>query len=77
MKEKKGDVLESESEEEEDDVDGNLSDEEVDFEEDEDFAGAFKEFDDDMMDEENIEFSDNEGELLYVNILVPVFDFTE
>ncbi|CAG2188387.1 CEBPZ [Mytilus edulis] len=47
-------------EEEESEDEKDFSDEEVDFEGDEDFANAFKEYDEDMIDEENIEFSDDD-----------------
>lgn len=61
------DVDDEEEEESEDEKD--FSDEEVDFEGDEDFANAFKEYDEDMIDEENIEFSDDGKQvLLYCNI---------
>ena len=46
------------------DDDGGFSDEEVDFEGDEDFTDAFKEYDEDMIDEENIEFSEDGKDLL-------------
>lgn len=60
MKKKISDVMDDDS----DDDDGGFSDEEVDFEGDEDFADAFKEYDEDMIDEENIEFSEDGKDLL-------------
>jgi hypothetical protein len=50
MKKKISDVMDEDSGDEDD---GDFSDEEVDFEGDEDFADAFKEYDEDMIDEEN------------------------
>ena len=60
MKKKISDVMDYDS----GDDDGGFSDEEVDFEGDEDFADAFKEYDEDMIDEENIEFSEDGKDLL-------------
>jgi hypothetical protein len=62
MKKKISDVMDYDSGDEDDD--GGFSDEEVDFEGDEDFADAFKEYDEDMIDEENIEFSEDGKDLL-------------
>lgn len=61
MKKKISDVMDDDSDDEDD---GGFSDEEVDFEGDEDFADAFKEYDEDMIDEENIEFSEDGKDLL-------------
>ena len=61
MKKKISDVMDEDSGDEDD---GDFSDEEVDFEGDEDFADAFKEYDEDMIDEENIEFSEDGKDLL-------------
>ncbi|CAC5378332.1 MAK21 [Mytilus coruscus] len=53
------DVDNDDSDDDEEEDEEDFSDEEVDFEGDEDFANAFKEYDEDMIDEENIEFSDD------------------
>lgn len=60
MKKKISDVMNDDSDDEDEDDD----DEEFDFEGDEDFANAFKEYDEDMIDEEDIEFSEDGKDLL-------------
>ena len=55
-------ITDDEDDDEEDDDMGDLSDEEMDFEGDDDFAAEFQDFDDEIsagFDEENVEYSDD------------------